>query len=344
MTFARSVCVALMIFVFGGVSAGFAQTKPTKVKITRQPVSVVAGLGQAVTFGVAYTSTTSVSFQWRLNKQPLEGETASTLVIDQVMPSDAGKYDVVITNGAGAAASKAATLTVNLAPASLAVDDVIQGSFTLKIAGESFDSDGAFIVTGTNTLQDPESLHDTYTFTYTRLPKNKATLVINGRFFESSLGGYITSVETHSLTFTGVAPDGRLVASDSMKGYMLPPIGYQQKKLNFSGSGVITLETEDSADLAYESSFGGSMAINSPIVYYPPISIDAITVDLSPITFGEGNAPSIKKATQPNYGSSAIGQVNFISNVSYNSGLIRDIEGFQHITIGTIPSLLPPVQ
>ncbi|MBC8041010.1 MAG: hypothetical protein H7Y06_10735 [Opitutaceae bacterium] len=328
MTFARSVCVALMLFVFGGVSAGFAQTKPTKVKITGQPVSVVAELGQAVTFGVAYTSTTSVSFQWRLNKQPLEGERASTLVIDQVMPSDAGKYDVVITNGAGAAASKAATLTVNLAPASLAVDDVIQGSFTLKIAGESFDSDGAFIVTGTNTLQDPEVPSDTYTFTYKRLPKNKATLVINGRFFDSELGGYITSVETHSLTFTGVAPDGRLVANDTMKGYMLPPIGYQQKKLNFTGSGTITLETEDSGELAYGLVSGGILSFGA----------SGSTVTLTSIDGTPSNAAPL------NFGSSVMGQVNFISNVSYDSGPISDIVGFQHITIGTIPSLLPPVQ
>lgn len=272
MMFARTLCVALMLLVFGGVPEVLAQAKVPKVKITGQPASVVAELGQAVVFSVSYTSTTAVTFQWRLNKRPLQGETSSTLVIDQAMPGIAGKYDVVITNGAGATASKAATLTVNLAPSSLSLDDIIQGSFTLKVAGETFDSDGAFIVTGTNTLQDPEAPSDTYTFTYKRLPKNKATLVINGRFYDSELGGYITSVETHSLTFAGVVPDGRLVANDSLKGYLLPPIGYQQKKLNFTGKGVLAVETEDSADLAYSSSAGGSLVLSSGTTINPPWS------------------------------------------------------------------------
>jgi hypothetical protein len=261
MTFARSLCVTLVLFVFSGIPEVLAAAKVPKVKITRQPASVVAELGQVVTFGVTYTSTTPVTFQWRLNKQPLAGETADTLVIDQALPGTAGSYDVVLTNGGGATASKSATLAVNIAPPSLAVDNILDGSFTLRVAGENVDSDGAFIVTGTTTLQDPEVPSDTYTFTYKRLPKNKATLVINGRFYDSELGGYITSVETHSLTFTGLANDGRLVASDSMKGYMLPPIGYQQKKLSFTGKGTILIETADSADFASSSISGGTLVI-----------------------------------------------------------------------------------
>lgn len=272
MMFARTLCVALVLFVFGGVPEALAQARVPKVKITRQPVSVVAEVGQTVTFRVTYSSTTPVTFQWRWNKLPLDGETASTLVIDQAIPGTAGKYDVIITNGGGATVSKAATLTVNMAPPALSVDDIIQGSLTLKVAGETFDSDGAFIVTGTTTLQDPESPSDTYTFTYKRLPRNKATLVIKGRFFDSSLGGYITSVETHSLTFVGIAPNGRLGADDLMKGYMLPPSGYVQKRLNFTGKGTITVETEDSADLAYGSSGGGTLVIGGGNTTIPPSS------------------------------------------------------------------------
>lgn len=369
MTFARSLCATLILFVFGGVSAGFAQAKPTKVKINRQPASVVAELGQAVTFSVSYSSTTPVTFQWRFNKQPLEGERASTLVINQAIPGVAGKYDVVITNGAGSVASKAATLTVNMAPPSLSVDDIIHGSFTLRIAGETFDSDGAFIVTGTNTLQDPEAPSDTYTFTYKRLPKNKATLVINGRFYDSELGGYITSVETHSLTFVGIAPNGRLGADDSMKGYMLPPIGYVQKKLNFTGSGAIAVETEDSPDLAYGSVGGGTLtlggsgslimnsggnsggltggtlviggratSVNSsgdglinqdsgtPESFAPgagqnsyagTITVNAGTINLTNITFGEGVAVQLSgRSGEANFGASVMGQVNFIPSVT----------------------------
>jgi hypothetical protein len=370
MTFARSLYVTLVLFVFGGIPEALAATKAPKVKITRQPAAVVAELGQTVTFGVTYTSTTPVTFQWRMNKQPLAGETADTLVIDQALPGTAGSYDVVLTNGGGATASKSATLAVNIAPPSLAVDNILDGSFTLKVAGETADSDGAFIVTGATTLQDPEAPSDTYTFTYQRLPKNKATLVINGRFYDSELGGYITSVETHSLTFTGLANDGRLVASDSMKGYMLPPIGYQQKKLNFTGKGTILIETADSADFASSSISGGTLTlggsgslimnsggnsggltggtlvigggattINSsgaglikqgsgtPESFAPgagqntytgTITMNAVTINLANITFGEGVAVQLSgRSGEANFGASVMGQVNFIPSVTY---------------------------
>jgi hypothetical protein len=281
MMFARTLCVALALFVFGGVPEVLAQAKVPKVKITGQPVSRTVEIGQAVVFTVAYSSTTPVTLQWRRNRVPLEGATEASYMIDEAMPSDAAKYDVVVTNGAGPVTSKAATLAVNLAPASLAADMDIYGSFNIRIGRESYASEGAFVITGANTLQDPESPGDSYTFSYTRLPKNKARLVINGSFYDAELGGNITSVETHTLTFVGIAPNGRLVATSSMKGYMLPPAGYVQKKLNFSGSGAMAIETENSGDWAYGSTLGGSLTIGGSGGPTIPVSPGGSTGELT---------------------------------------------------------------
>jgi hypothetical protein len=45
MTFARSLCVTLVLFVFSGIPEVLAATKVPKVKIICQPVSVVVELG-----------------------------------------------------------------------------------------------------------------------------------------------------------------------------------------------------------------------------------------------------------------------------------------------------------
>lgn len=379
MKFAPSACVMLMLFLFAGVVDGLAQGKAAKLKITTQPVSRMAELGQTVTFTVAHNSTTPVTFQWRLNKAILSGETFASLEIDGVGPWDAGKYDVVVTNAAGAVTSKAATLTINLAPPSLAVDDVIDGSFTMRLAGQTVAADGAFIVTGSNTLQDPESPTDTYTFTYKRAPKNKATLVINGRFYDSELGGYITSVETHSLTFTGVASDGRLIASDSVKGYMLPPLGYVQKKLGFTGSGYIALETSISDELASGSSLSGTLTVGGSTVINGPsgpgaggtltlggsksvadsgggsggggstpptgspgaISSGSVTISATTITLGSFNIVGIGQtgSSEPVFGLPQSGQINFIGSFSDSGGVL--VFDLTDIAIGSFSSSLP---
>lgn len=261
MAFYRYAIVVLMMFVCG---EALAQTKVAKPKITRQPVSTTVDFGHTAVFSVNVSSPAPTTFQWRRNKLPIPDATDSSYEITTVFPEDAGKYDVVVTNAAGTAISKAATLVVNLAPASLPVDAVIYGDMRIRVFGQTEDSDGAFVVTGETTLKDPESPHDIYTFTYTRLPKNKATLVIRGSAFDSSLGGNITSVETYTLTFTGVSIDGERLATVSGKGTLVPPAGYRPAKVGFTASGTMSIEGTDLGGFTPSdggSGLGGSVGV-----------------------------------------------------------------------------------
>jgi hypothetical protein len=291
MSFYRYVAVVLMFFASCGLSEGFAQTRVAKPKVTLQPLAASVDFGHSVEFSVGFNSTVPATCQWRRNKVSIPDATGSSYVITTVFPEDAGKYDVVITNSAGATTSKSATLTVNLAPASLPLDAVIYGDFQLTAFGETVQSVGSFLVTGTNTLQDPEAPSDTYTFTYTRLPKNKAKLVIYGSSYDSELGGYITSVENYTATFTGITADGVVHATATGRGSFSPPPGYRPSKVGFSARGTVDIEGLDLGNYVPSSggsslggtlTLGGGSGISAPIVTSPPSNL--ILNDGAPIS------------------------------------------------------------
>ena len=60
--------------------------------------------------------TTGLSYQWQFNGTDLPGQTSSSLVISNVQFSDAGTYDLVVTNTAGSTTSSNAFVIVGLAP------------------------------------------------------------------------------------------------------------------------------------------------------------------------------------------------------------------------------------
>jgi hypothetical protein len=65
-----------------------------------------------VSFLVSASGSAPISFQWRLGGVDILGANANTLVIDPVLVSDAGMYDVVVSNDCGMVTSDPATLTV----------------------------------------------------------------------------------------------------------------------------------------------------------------------------------------------------------------------------------------
>jgi hypothetical protein len=82
--------------------------------ITTQPVSQTVTVGQPVTFTVAATGNTRLSYQWRKDVVPLTGDTIATKAITSVQVTDAGAYTVVVKNVVGDSVTSAtATLTVN---------------------------------------------------------------------------------------------------------------------------------------------------------------------------------------------------------------------------------------
>ncbi len=93
-----------------GTSSAIAPT------ITAQPANATVLAGQPVAFSVMTTGTPTPTYQWRRNGAALAGQTNVTLAFANVGASEAGNYDVVVTNSAGSVTSSVAVLTVNVAP------------------------------------------------------------------------------------------------------------------------------------------------------------------------------------------------------------------------------------
>ncbi len=103
--------------------------------ISAHPQSQTVVVASNATFSVAAVGLAPLHYQWRKNASPLSGATASVLTLNSVTVSDAGNYDVVVTNDYGSVTSSNAVLQV-LPPSApsisvngrLAVDPVMVGS------------------------------------------------------------------------------------------------------------------------------------------------------------------------------------------------------------------------
>ncbi|GEM_PF-209394 len=81
--------------------------------ITTQPAVQAASAGDNVSFTVAASGASPLSYQWRFNGTNFPGATGPSLSLVNVQPADAGHYDVVVSNPAGLATSAMAALTVS---------------------------------------------------------------------------------------------------------------------------------------------------------------------------------------------------------------------------------------
>ncbi len=82
--------------------------------ITQQPQPVAASLGAPAQFTVVASGTRPLAYQWRKDGIELPGESSATLRLSAVEISDAGTYDVIVSNAGGAATSEGALLTVSV--------------------------------------------------------------------------------------------------------------------------------------------------------------------------------------------------------------------------------------
>ncbi|TAK98126.1 MAG: hypothetical protein EPO07_12375, partial [Verrucomicrobia bacterium] len=85
--------------------------------IQSPPQSTIAVVGADVQFSVSATSEVSLNYQWRFNGTNMPGQTSDVLVISPAQKSDAGNYQVVITNYLGSVTSQVAELRVGFPPA-----------------------------------------------------------------------------------------------------------------------------------------------------------------------------------------------------------------------------------
>lgn len=116
--------------------------------ITDQPDNLTVNAGQSATFQVSATGTPPLSYQWRKGSTNIPGATSSTYSIPSTQVSDAGNYQVVVSNAAGSATSQVATLTVN------AFNAPPSASITTPTSGAMYS--GGDVISFSGTASDPE--------------------------------------------------------------------------------------------------------------------------------------------------------------------------------------------
>jgi hypothetical protein len=105
-----------------------------------QPQSRGEFAGGTVSFSVA-ASGSGLGYQWRKNGAALSGGTAASYTLSAVKTTDAGNYDVVVSNSSGSVTSGFATLTVsnppviNTQPVSVAGETGKSATFSVSATG-----------------------------------------------------------------------------------------------------------------------------------------------------------------------------------------------------------------
>ena len=115
--------------------------------ILTSPASQTNSVGSSATLNVSASGDLPLGYQWRFNSNSIAGATNTTLTLTNVQLSQAGYYDVVVTNDAGSVTSTPALLTVIMALTGTNINDPGEygsltnssGVYTVSGAGEGTD-------------------------------------------------------------------------------------------------------------------------------------------------------------------------------------------------------------
>ncbi len=126
------------VVAFSNVTSGIAQNRQFTLQvvpsvpptIVTPPASQSVTVGSNASFNVTAGGTPPLSYQWQVNTTNIPGATNASLTVTNVSMSDAGSYNVTVTNTLGST-NVVATLTVGYPP-SITVQpqsvEVVQGS------------------------------------------------------------------------------------------------------------------------------------------------------------------------------------------------------------------------
>jgi hypothetical protein len=95
------------------ISAAAKITLNTAVSIVSQPMNVSLNTGASKALSVVATGTAPLRYQWRKNSVDIAGATGASYTIAAAKDSDAGLYDVTVSNDVGTVSSNSAVVTLN---------------------------------------------------------------------------------------------------------------------------------------------------------------------------------------------------------------------------------------
>ncbi len=118
--------------------------EPDPVVITQHPASQVVCEGGTAIFDITTTGNGALTYEWRKDGEGIPGATQPSFTITPVSPSDAGTYDVVVSNNiCSTVTSNPATLSVTVSPpltiishpASISTCEATMATFNVEVAG-----------------------------------------------------------------------------------------------------------------------------------------------------------------------------------------------------------------
>jgi len=118
----------------GSVTSNAAVLKvvePTLPLILQHPENLSVYDGASARLSVVASGAVPLVYQWRKNGVAISNSNVSSLLLDPVQLSDAGVYDVIVTNTLGSAVSNPATLVVNVPVAPIIISQPLGVSVTL---------------------------------------------------------------------------------------------------------------------------------------------------------------------------------------------------------------------
>jgi hypothetical protein len=123
----------------GSVTSAVALlTIATPPSITQQPSNLVVVQGQNATFSVGASGYAPLNYQWRLNGAAIASTTSTSFTLIGATTTNAGNYDVVVSNPYGSATSTVAQLTVLQPPLITSQPTnqnvAVSGSVTFQVA------------------------------------------------------------------------------------------------------------------------------------------------------------------------------------------------------------------
>ena len=206
--------------------------------ITQQPADATVTAGQTASFTVAAAGTAPLAYQWQRNGADIAGATDTTYSTAATTLADSGAtYRAVVTNVAGAATSRNATLTVTtsapvltITPQPAAASVVAGSSASFTVGGTC--SSGSLVIqwqrnqgNGTAFADIADATAATYTFA--------TTIGDNGAQFRARLDCSGQSAATSSAATLAVTAPSSVVLS------LLPTVGLRsQAVLDIALTGI----------------------------------------------------------------------------------------------------------